>query len=101
MNKSDLIDRIVATGDGKQSKTSAERALDTVIDAIKGEVAAGGAVTLVGFGTFKCAARKARSGHNPATGAAIDIPAATVPKFVPGSAFKDAVNAAAKPKGKK
>ena len=102
MNKSDLINAIVATGDGKQSKASAERALNTVIECIKVEVASGGSVSLVGFGSFSSAKRKARAGRNPATGAAIDIPAATIPKFTPGSEFKALVNASTKPaKGKK
>ena len=36
----------------------------------------GDAVTLVGFGTFKTAVRKARKGRNPLTGGTIKIPAA-------------------------
>ena len=48
-------------------------------------------VTLVGFGTFKVANRKARKGRNPQTGKEINIPARNVPKFVPGKALKEAV----------
>jgi nucleoid DNA-binding protein len=48
-------------------------------------------VTLVGFGTFKVAKRKARTGRNPQTGAEIKIKATKVPKFVPGKALKEAV----------
>ena len=47
--------------------------------------------TLVGFGTFKTAKRKARKGRNPQTGKEINIPARNVPKFVPGKALKDSV----------
>lgn len=36
---------------------------------------------------------KPRTGRNPSTGAEIKIPAAMVPKFSAGKAFKDAVNA--------
>lgn len=101
MNKSDLINAILRNGNGL-SKASAERALETVTKEIIQEVAAGGTVTLVGFGTFKASQRAARAGRNPATGEAIQIAASTAPKFVPGKEFKDAVNAAAKPKkGKK
>ena len=92
MNKQDLVNAIVTTGNGMVSKAAAERALDTVTSAITEAVAAGDTVTLVGFGSFKSAQREAREGRNPATGAAIQIPAATVPKFTPGQAFKDAVN---------
>jgi len=62
----------------------------------------GDAVQLVGFGTFKSAKRAARTGKNPATGAALKIPASTVPKFVPGAKFKAVVDPkAAKRKAEK
>jgi DNA-binding protein HU-beta len=95
MNKSDLVNAIVQSGNGSLSKAAAERALETVTTTITKEVVAGGTVTLVGFGTFKASQRAARSGRNPATGEAIQIAASTAPKFVPGKEFKDAVNAAA------
>ena len=37
--------------------------------------------------------RKARVGKNPQTKQAVEIPAATVPAFKAGKAFKDVVNA--------
>ena len=49
-------------------------------------------VTLIGFGTFKVAQRKARKGRNPQTGEEIKIKAKRVPKFVAGKALKDAVS---------
>ena len=51
----------------------------------------GGKVQLAGFLSFEQAHRAARTGRNPATGAEIQIPAATVPKVKVGKAFKDAV----------
>ena len=51
----------------------------------------GNKVSLVGFGTFSVARRAARNGKNPATGAAIKIPAANVPKFKAGKKLKEAV----------
>ena len=50
------------------------------------------AVALVGFGTFKQVARAARTGFNPQAGEKIKIAAQKVPKFVPGAAFKAAVD---------
>ena len=44
-------------------------------------------IALIGFGTFSVLSRKARTGHNPATGKSIKIPAKKVVKFKPGSAF--------------
>jgi DNA-binding protein HU-beta len=49
-------------------------------------------VTLIGFGTFKVAQRKARKGRHPQTGAEIKIKAKKVAKFAAGKALKDAVS---------
>ncbi|PCI91449.1 hypothetical protein COB11_08410 [Candidatus Aerophobetes bacterium] len=55
MNKTQLIDAVAAsTG---FTKTDAEKALKGTIDAIKGELASGGEVRLIGFGTFKVSSR--------------------------------------------
>jgi DNA-binding protein HU-beta len=48
-------------------------------------------VTLIGFGTFKVAQRKARKGRNPQTGTEIKIKAKKIAKFGPWTALKDAV----------
>ena len=48
---------------------------------------------IVGFGNFQVAQRKASTGRNPRTGAAVQIPASRVPKFRAGKALKEAVNA--------
>lgn len=89
MNKSELIDAIAA--EAELSKAAAGRALDAVVNAITRAVADGDGVTLVGFGAFKASKRAARTGKNPKTGAAIKIPATTVPKFTAGAGFKAAV----------
>ncbi|MCG1042422.1 HU family DNA-binding protein [Mycetohabitans sp. B8] len=90
MNKTDLIDHIAAHAD--ISKAAAGRALDALIDGIKGTLKKGGSITLAGFGTFAVGKRTARTGRNPRTGAVINIKATTVPKFRPGKALKDALN---------
>jgi DNA-binding protein HU-beta len=90
MNKSELIDAIAAQAD--ISKAAAGRALDGAIEAVKGALQKGDAVTLVGFGTFHVGERAARTGRNPRTGKNIKIKAAKVPKFRPGKGLKDAVN---------
>lgn len=90
MNKSQLI-AVIAEG-AEISKASANRALDTFIDAVQAELAQGGKVELVGFGTFSITERAERQGRNPSTGETITIPASKVPKFKPGKNFKDAVN---------
>ncbi|MEN6375596.1 MAG: HU family DNA-binding protein, partial [Smithella sp.] len=51
----------------------------------------GGTVTLVGFGTFGVAKRKARKGRNPQTGEVLKIKAKKVPTFKAGKGLKDTV----------
>ena len=89
MNKTELINAIAAGAE--ISKVAAGRALDTAIATITDAVAKGDTVMLVGFGSFKPAARSAREGKNPKTGEVLKIAATMVPKFSAGAAFKAAV----------
>ncbi|HYP84545.1 HU family DNA-binding protein [Variovorax sp.] len=109
MNRIELVEKIATTHN--VSKAEAARILETLTSSIVNAVKKGDAVQLIGFGTFKQVARAARSGFNPQAGTKIKIAAAKVPKFVPGAAFKAAVDpkaakrkaekAAAKPVAKK
>jgi len=90
MNKGELVAKIAEGAD--ITKASAGRALDSLISSITEELANGGDVTLVGFGTYKVNDRAARTGRNPQTGAEIQISAAKVPALKAGKALKDAVN---------
>ena len=99
MNKSELIDAIAESTE--LSKVASGKALDAVIETIVKAVAKGDCVSLVGFGSFKAAARAAREGKNPKTGEKIKIAATTVPKFSAGATFKAAVAEASKGKKKK
>ncbi len=90
MNKSDLIEAMAA--DAGISKAAAGKALDSFMANVKGALKKGDKLSLVGFGSFSTAARAARDGRNPQTGATIKIAARTVVKFKPGSELKDAVN---------
>jgi DNA-binding protein HU-beta len=94
MNKSELIEALATKAD--LSKAAAGRAVDVLVEEIVTAVAKGASVTLVGFGTFKSAARAAREGKNPKTGEKIKIAATTVPKFSAGATFKQEVAAQAK-----
>ncbi|MGA8283091.1 MAG: HU family DNA-binding protein [Desulfobacterales bacterium] len=88
MNKGDLVNEVSQV---LTSKKDAQAAVDELLAAITKALKKGDDVTLVGFGTFKVAKRKARTGRNPQTGAEIKIKATKVPKFVPGKALKEAV----------
>ena len=90
MNKSDLVVAIAKkTG---RTKASVEATLNAVLDTITATLARGGKVALIGFGTFSTSKRAARTGRNPATGAAIKIAASKVAKFSAGARLKKAVN---------
>ena len=90
VTKADLVSQIA--NEAGLKKVEAERALSAVTTAIQGALASGQKVTLVGFGTFSVANRKARMGRNPRTKAPMQIPAQKSVKFKPGKAMKDAVN---------
>ena len=90
MNKSELVDAIVAkTGETKKATEATLNAfLETVVSALqKGEK-----VQLVGFGTFEVRERAKRKGRNPQTGEEIVIPASKAPVFKAGKNFTDNVN---------
>jgi DNA-binding protein HU-beta len=90
MNKNELVSAVADAA--KISKGDAQSAVDAVFSVITGELKNGGDVRLVGFGNFTVSKRAASTGRNPQTGAAVKIPARTVPKFSAGKGLKDAVN---------
>lgn len=90
MNKADLIDKIA--GDAGVTKAQATAALASVLDNISSSLKKKKDVTLIGFGTFSVSRRKARDGHNPATGEKIKIKASNAVKFKAGKSLKDLVN---------
>jgi DNA-binding protein HU-beta len=89
MTKNDLISEMAKRSN--ISKAAANAALDTFTDSIKRALKKGEKVTLVGFGTFSTAKRKARTGRNPRTGEILKIKARRVPKFSPGKSMKDLI----------
>lgn len=88
--KAELVEKIAEIS--KLPKKNAESALSAFIAAVSESLAKGDEVALVGFGTFEVRDRAARKGHNPATGAPVDIPACKVPVFRAGKNLKEAVN---------
>lgn len=90
MNKTELIAHLAVKNE--MTKADAGRILETLLDVVVSTVKKGGAVSIPGFGSFKQHSRAARVGVNPSTGDRIKILAAKLPKFVPGSTFKAAVD---------
>jgi len=89
MNKSELVARIAELSD--LTKKDAEVALNSTVIAVQEALVKGEKVVLTGFGTFEVKVRKARSGHDPRTGAIISIPALKAPTFKAGKVLKDSV----------
>ena len=90
MNKSELA--AAAAEKTGQSKKTSEQTVDAVLQVIMEELANGGKVRLVGFGTFETRNRAERMGRNPKTLEKILIPTTIAPIFKAGQNFKDAVN---------
>ena len=85
MNKSELINAMAEKAG--LTKVQAKGALEAFVAATEEALKKNDKIALIGFGTFSVADRKARTGHNPATGKSIKIPAKKVVKFKPGAAF--------------
>ena len=89
MNKAALVE-VLAEALGS-TKVQAELAVDTVFDTIAKTLKKGDEVSIAGFGKFVAKDRAAREARNPKTGAMVQVPATTVPKFSAAKALKDAV----------
>ena len=98
MNKTELVAAIAEKAE--LSKKDAEKALKAFTETVAEQLKNGDKIQLVGFGTFEVSerpereGRNARTGQNPQTGKAIEIPASKAPKFKAGKALKDTVNSA-------
>lgn len=88
MTKQDLINKVAETG---ITKKQAAAAIDAVVEAVKGALADGDRVNLVGFGSFSVRERAAREGRNPRTGKKLKIKAKKVPVFKAGKELKESV----------
>ncbi len=89
MNKGDLVKEVAKV---VCTKKEAQAAVDCVFSTITKALKKKDPVTLIGFGTFKVAQRKARKGRNPQTGQEMTIKAKKVAKFSPGKALQEAVS---------
>jgi DNA-binding protein HU-beta len=89
MNKTELVKAIAEKANLKVSET--EKLVNAFIDTVSISLKKKGKVTLVGFGTFAVAHRKAKLGINPKTGQKISIKAKYVPVFKAGKALKEKV----------
>lgn len=89
MNKAEMVDALEVTLGGRKQAVTA---VEAVVELITLTVAKGDKVAISGFGTFEKQARNARTGRNPRTGEAVKIKKTSVPRFRPGTAFKEVVS---------
>ena len=88
MTRADLGARIVeATG---WSRAASDRALRSMLAAVRAALKRGESVTLVGFGTFSVARRRPRTIRNPRTGHPATVVGRAL-RFKPSKELKRAV----------
>lgn len=90
MKKSDFVKTIKEVG-GYTKKEDAEKALDSVVEAIIQVLKANDTVELVGFGKFENSVQKGKQGKIPGSEKTYKTDDKMVPKFKPGKALKDVV----------
>lgn len=90
MTKAELVKQLKEKA-GLASLAQAESAYDTLFSLLGNTLKSGDSVSISGFGSFKPVKRAARKGHNPRTGAEIQIPESASVKFTPGKALKESL----------
>ncbi len=95
LTQKDLIDTItneLGAHGTPISKTQVDAVLNRLSIVTARTLKAGGDVPLPGIGKLKASQRATRTGRNPATGQAIEIPAKTVVKLTLNKAMDEAIN---------
>ncbi len=91
MTKIEFVDAVAK--ETEWTKKDSEEAINAVVKVITNALVAGEKLSIVGFGTFEVVERAVREGRNPQTGESLMIKACKTPKFKPGKAFKELINA--------
>jgi DNA-binding protein HU-beta len=89
VNKKELVAEIAARTGHPESVVA--EVVDTLTRTVMGRVARGEKVVLSGFGTFHRRTRAKRMARNIWADEPMQIPAANVPGFRPGKAFREGV----------
>lgn len=90
MTKEEFVARLAQAG--KVTKTQADGIFSAFVDMVAASIKKGERVALPGLGVFSVVQKKARTGRNPGTGAAIKIPARKAVKFSASSVLKQGLN---------
>jgi DNA-binding protein HU-beta len=89
MTKTELIQQVAEQAGVSQAQ--AGKIVNATFEAISKALGNGEDVRLTGFGTFRVAESKERTGRNPRTGEALQIPAQRRPAFSAGSQLVETV----------
>ena len=89
MNKEDIVPMLAHYA--KVTQVDAKKILNSMMETIELTVANGEKVTLQGFGVFKHQHRAARTARNINENKVIQLPATTIPVFIPSKIFKERV----------
>ena len=92
MTKEEFVAKLAQAG--KITKTQADGVFSTFVEMVATSLKKGERVALPGLGVFSVVQKKARTGRNPATGAAIKIPARKAVKFSISGTLKQGLNTA-------
>lgn len=92
MIKSELIEALAAENP-HLTQREIERVVGVIFEQIISALENGGRVELRGFGAFSVRSRPARTGRNPRTGEAVNVPAKHVPFFKSGKEQRARLNA--------
>ncbi|MGD0236549.1 MAG: HU family DNA-binding protein [Syntrophorhabdales bacterium] len=90
MTKEEFVAKLAQTG--KITKTQADGIFSKFVEMLAASIKKGERIALPGFGVFSVVQKKARTGRNPGTGAAIKIPARKAVKFSASSVLKQGLN---------
>ncbi len=94
MTKEEFVAKLAQAG--KVTKKQADDIFSTFVEMLAASLKKGERVALPGLGVFSVVQKKARTGRNPGTGAAIKIPARKAVKFSVSSVLKQGLNKAKK-----
>ncbi len=92
MTKANLVEQASDAIGPRVTKRDCGLVVDAFLDAVKDTLARGDHIEIRGFGTFKVRHRKARTGRNPRTGVAVEVPARDVPVFQPSRLLRTRVD---------
>ncbi len=91
MTKSELIN-LLTGHQGQLQPRDVELAVKELLEQMSAALATGERIEVRGFGSFSLHYRPPRTGRNPKTGSAVQVPDKFVPHFKPGKELRERVN---------